>query len=138
VVDDITAEIITPIVFAVDRIAGYQSKPEIGPERLIAWGSATEDHFTDLLLNWAQASFPDLFKGAPVAGVVDGYRFRYYAPTQTYVAVKQGQVYLYQPAVNPQILPLGPMVQWLPQALNDLQRLGVMGLPGPKPRAAVR
>ena len=132
-VDNIAAEIIDPIIFAVDRIAGYQSKPEIGPERLIAWGSATEDHFTDLLLNWAQTTFPDLFKGPPVAGLVDGYRFRYYAPTQTYVAVKQGQVYLYQPAVSPQIVPVGPMVQWLPQALNDLARSGALATPNRSP-----
>ena len=127
VVDNISAEIIDPIIFAVDRIAGYQSKPEIGPERLIAFGSATEEHFTDLLLDWAQTTFPDLFKGPPVAGVLDGYRYRYFAATQTYVAVKQGQVYLYQPAVNPQIVPVGPMLQWLPQAVNDLVRWGRLG-----------
>lgn len=122
VVDNIGAEILDPIVFAVDRMAGYSSKPEITPERLIAHSSATEDFFTDQLFDWAQRVFPQLFPGAPVAGLFDGYRYRYFAPTQTYVGVKAGQVYLYQPAsANPNIQPVGPMVQWLPQALSELQ-----------------
>lgn len=121
VVDNITAEIVDPVIFAIDKIPGYRNKPEITPERLIAYSSVTENHFTDQLLDWAQRIFPDLFPGAPVAGVFEGYRYRYFAPTQTYVAVKEGQVYLYQPATNPNIQPVGPMVQWLPQALRDLE-----------------
>ena len=119
-VDNIEAEILDPIVFAIDRIAGYATKPEIAPDRLIAFGSETEDYFADRLFDWAQATFPDLFVGTPQPGLFDGYRYRYFASTQTYLAVKQGQVYLYQPAVSPAIDGVGPMVQWLPQALNEL------------------
>jgi CubicO group peptidase (beta-lactamase class C family) len=120
VVDNIGSEIVDPIIFAIDRIASYKTKAEIAPDRLIAPVSATEDYFTDRLFDWAQLLFPTLFPGTPQEGVIAGYRYRYFEPTQTYLGLKEGQVYLYQPAVGPAINPLGPMAQWLPQALNDL------------------
>lgn len=130
--DNISAEIVDPVIFAVDAIAGYRTRPEITPERLIAFGSVTEDHFADQLFDWGQRQFPSLFPGAASAGVYDGYRYRFFPATNTYVGVRQGQVYLYQPSLGPQISPVGPMVQWLPQALTDLAtwRSGAAVRPG--------
>jgi CubicO group peptidase (beta-lactamase class C family) len=128
-VDNILSEIVSPIIFAVDRIAGYTTQPEIGPERLIAAGSVTEDYFADLLFDWAQRVFPELFPGAPVAGVYEGFRYRFFGPSQTYLGARAGQVYLYRPAIGPSIEAVGPMVQWLPQALADLHAWQVLQAP---------
>lgn len=129
-VDNIEAEILDPIVFAIDRIPGYQNKQEIAPDRLIAFESVTEAFFSDRLFDWAQRAYPDLFVGTPQIGLYDGYRYRYFAATQTYLAVRQGQVFLYQPAVSAVIQGVGPLVTYLPQALNDLATVKSAGPAG--------
>jgi CubicO group peptidase (beta-lactamase class C family) len=121
--DDLQAELLTPILSALDGIGAtvYAAKPEIAGDRLIAWDTPTEAYFADLLLDWGQITFPDLLKGAPPSLTWNGYRYRYYEPTQTYVGIKQGRVYLYQPASSPDIQPLPAIGDYLPQAMRDLQ-----------------
>jgi len=122
VVDNPSTEILTPLVFAVDGIANYRSKPEISTDRLIAWASPTQDHYADMLFDWAQRAFPALFPGAAQAGVFEGYRYRYYPSTQTYLGIRDGQIYLYQPAQSPVIQPIASMATYLPQAQAELGR----------------
>lgn len=121
--DDLQAELLTPILSALDGIgaAVYAAKPEIAGDRLIAWDTPTEAYFADLLLDWGQLTFPDLLKGTPPSLTWSGYRYRHYEPTQTYVGIQRGRVYLYQPAASPDIQPLPAMGDYLPQAMRDLQ-----------------
>lgn len=121
--DDLQAELIAPILAALDGIGAtvYAAKPEIAGDRLIAWDTPTEAYFADLLLDWGQITFPDLLKGAAASQTWNGYRYRHYELTQTYVGIRQGRVYLYQPAVSPDIQPLPSIGDYLPQAMRDLQ-----------------
>ncbi len=120
--DDIHTELVNPLLAAVDAIgaAVYSSKPEIGGDRLIAWDTPTETYYIDLLLDWGQLKYPEILKGTPVAGTYDGYRYRYYAATKTYVGMKQGRIYLYQPDVWPDIQFLATMGEYLPQAMREV------------------
>ena len=90
-------------------------------ERLAPHDAEAELLRGGLLLDWGQITFPDLLKGAPPSLTWNGYRYRYYEPTQTYVGIKQGRVYLYQPASSPDIQPLPAIGDYLPQAMRDLQ-----------------
>lgn len=116
--DNIFTELLYPVLYALDTLGTSRlaAKTEIATDRLIAWGSTTEAWLADRLFDWGERTYPQLLQGPPVAGEYDGYRYRYYAPTQTYVGVKNGQVVLYQPAVNPSIVSLGTLADFLPSA----------------------
>ncbi len=120
--DSLMAELIQPVIAAMDSItpASYAGKPEIEGDRLIAWDSATEAYYVDLLLDWGQIKYPEILKGTPVAGIHEGYRYRYYAASKTYVGMKQGRVYLYQPDVSPEIQFVNTMGAYLPQAMREM------------------
>jgi len=123
--DDISAELLNPLLAAVDAMTAkkYAAKPEIGGERLIAFGSATEDYFADLLFDWGQRSFPALFPSVQASGRYVGYRYRYYPETQLYLGAKDGRIVLYQPSVSPAINDIAGMVDFLPQAVHDTDAL---------------
>lgn len=120
--DDIFNEIVYPVLNAVDAMgpARYAAKPEVSAERLIAWGSATEAYLADLTFDWGARTYPDLLKGTPQSGTFDGYRYRYFPATGLYVGAKEGRLYLYQPAVNPAIQPLGALADFLPSVMGTL------------------
>ena len=123
--EDLSAELLTPLLNAVDRI-GYPkvaAKPEINGEALIARGTSTEDFFADLLFDWGQRLYPALFPDVAQSGLFDGYRFRAYPSTNTYLGTKGGHVWLYQPAAGGAITDLGAMADYLPQAIRDTDAL---------------
>ena len=123
--EDISAELLTPLLAAVDRI-GYvkvAAKPEIKADALIARGTSTEDYFSDLLFDWGQRLYPALFPDVASSGVFDGYRFRAYPSTNTYLGTKGGRVWLYQPAAANPMTDLGAMGDYLPQAVRDTDAL---------------
>lgn len=116
--EDLAAAVLNPVLAAVDQMGAvrYGAKPEIAGDRLIAWGSATHDHFADQLFDWGQRQFPSLFPGSFSAGTYEGYRFRYFGQTQRYLGAKDGRIWLYQPAVSPEIGNIAALVDLLPQA----------------------
>lgn len=120
--DNPFTELVYPILFALDEVgeARYGTKAEISGEGLIAWGSTTEAYLADLVFDWGQRHFPLLLAGTPQTGVLDGYRYRGYAQSGVYIGVKEGRLYLYQPAVDPAVQPLGALVDFLPAAQQEL------------------
>lgn len=118
--DNIYTELLYPLLAEIDALgrAVTSTKPEIGAERLVAWDSSTEAWLADQLFDWGQRLYPELLKGTPQAGTLDGYRYRYYAATGLYAGVKQGRVYLYQPTVSPQVQPLGALADFLPAVMT--------------------
>jgi len=131
-VDNIHAEIVDPVIFEVDRIANHTQAPEIAADRLIAWGSASEAWFADLLFDWAERVFPPLFPARTAAGEVAGFRLRYYAATDTYLGVKEGRVWLYQASANPAaLINVAALAELLPQAMRESIPAGASGAPRP-------
>lgn len=121
--DNIHAELVEPILRAVDAV-GYTkvaAKPEITGDHVLAAGSSTEAYHADILFDWAERVLPALFPGHPASGLYAGYRYRWYAPTDTYLATRDGRVWLYQPASGGAILDVGTMTDYLPQATRDMQ-----------------
>ncbi|MBI5280014.1 MAG: beta-lactamase family protein [Burkholderiales bacterium] len=117
VTDNITAEIVDPVIFAVDQI-GYAkvgAKPEIPGTALIAPGSATETWFIDRLLDWGEQQFPQLLSGPASSSMYDGYRYRHYPASGSYVGVKAGRVWLYRPSLSGAITDVGALMDYLPQ-----------------------
>ena len=49
----------------------------------------------DRVFNWAERLFPNIFPAGGAPGALEGFYFRHYASTQTYLAVKDGRVYLH-------------------------------------------
>lgn len=49
----------------------------------------------DRVFNWAERQFPEIFPKGSTGGTWEGFYFRHYAITQTYLAVKDGRVYLH-------------------------------------------
>lgn len=121
--DDVSAELLTPLVFAVDKVRGYTTKAEIAGDRLIAPGSPADVYYTDVLFDWGQRLYPGLFPTPQTTGVLLGYRYRYYPETNTYLGTKDGRIWLYQPSVSGAIHDIASMVDYLPLALRDTDAL---------------
>lgn len=120
--EDLTAELLTPVLMAVDKV-GYgkvAAKPEISGERLVAWGTSTHDHLTDVIFDWAARTFSTVLTGTPQSGTIEGFRYRFWSSAGLYLVTKDGRLYLYQPAVNPTLLPLGLLTDFLPTATGTL------------------
>lgn len=118
---DLAATLLEPLWAALDRVGvdRLALKPEISGERLIAWGSSSEAYFVDLLLDWGERVFPQLLAApAAAAGVAQGYRFRYYRASDTYVGIREGRVFLLQPSVSSSVVPVGGLLDFLPQAVS--------------------
>lgn len=47
------------------------------------------------VFNWAQAAFPQVFSGAPSSGSTNGYLYRFYPETGTYLGVRDGRIYVH-------------------------------------------
>ena len=63
--------------------------------------------------------FPALFRTHEISGTFEGYRYRFYSDTGTYLGAKDGRIWLYQPGVSPLIQDIASMVDYLPQAMRD-------------------
>jgi peptidyl-prolyl cis-trans isomerase A (cyclophilin A) len=68
----------------------------------------------DRVFNYLEAAFPQFVRPASSASLTaQGYYFRYYATTDSYVGVKDGVVYYLVPSIANEIRALGPMNDWL-------------------------
>ncbi|MFA7239575.1 MAG: hypothetical protein WC091_05630 [Sulfuricellaceae bacterium] len=77
---------------------------------------------SDRLFNWAEDKYPKIFSSPqrPFSKTADGYYFRYYSGTATYLGTKGGNVfYLPAGAGMNEIIDLGPMDKFLPNADAD-------------------
>jgi hypothetical protein len=61
------------------------------------------------LMDWAQATFPQLFPGAPADQAGSGFVYRYYPLTQTFIAVAGDLVYVLGPITGNQLAYLGTL-----------------------------
>jgi len=69
------------------------------------------------VFDFLEAYIPQYFSPASASTIaVNGFVYRYYSSTQTYVAAKDGTLYAMGPASNGQILALGSVNSWLTQA----------------------
>lgn len=71
----------------------------------------------DRLANWAERMHGAIFASAERSQLLSGYHLRHYAATQTYVGTTGGRLYVLGPAFGAGIVDLGPLADWLPQAL---------------------
>lgn len=80
---------------------------------------ATEDALDiDRLFNYLEQNSPELFAPAGSStGLYEGYNFRYYSGTQSYLGTKDGRVYYLGPASNNQISDIGSYEELLNYAL---------------------
>ncbi|MFA7239574.1 MAG: hypothetical protein WC091_05625 [Sulfuricellaceae bacterium] len=77
---------------------------------------------SDRLFNWAEDKYPEIFSSPqrPFSETADGYYFRYYPGTDTYLGAKGGNVfYLPAGAGMNEIIDLGLMDKFLPNADAD-------------------
>lgn len=69
---------------------------------------------SDRVFNYLEAAFPQFVKPAnPVSLTGQGYYFRYYATTNSYVGTKDGQLFYLVPAISNEIGTLGSLADWL-------------------------
>lgn len=72
---------------------------------------------SDRIFNYLEAAFPQyLSPSAGTPGTFEGYSFRFYGTSNTYLATKDGQTWVLAPAVSPGLIALGPMADWLAAA----------------------
>ena len=64
------------------------------------------------LMDWAQATFPQLFPGAPTDQAGSGFVYRYYPLTQTFIAVAGDLVYVLGPITGNQLAYLGTLASF--------------------------
>ncbi len=68
----------------------------------------------DRVFNYLEAAYPQFVAPAnAVSTELAGYYVRYYAGTNAYVGVANGQLYCLVPALSAEILPLGLVADWL-------------------------
>ena len=64
------------------------------------------------LFTWAQAHYSQYFPGGYIPGTYDGYQYRFYAYSDTYLAVKDGAVYVKGPVSGGQIWSVGTLASY--------------------------
>lgn len=65
------------------------------------------------LLDFAEASFPDLFPGPQASADLAGYRYRYYPASGIYLGVRDGQVYGLGGTFGSAVVGFGPLTQFI-------------------------
>ena len=70
---------------------------------------------SDRIFNYLEAAYPDILSPSiGDAGIVDGYAYRYYSGSDSYVGSKDGKVYYRSPTqTNNQITEIGSVADWL-------------------------
>lgn len=64
------------------------------------------------LFTWAQAHYSQYFAGGYRPGTQDGYQYRHYPLTSTYLGVKDGHVYVLGPVSGGQIMTVGSLASF--------------------------
>ncbi|WP_088281712.1 hypothetical protein [Ideonella sp. A 288] len=79
---------------------------------------ASVDSVSDRLFNYAERMFPTYFSGHATSGSAQGYYYRYYASTRSYLGSRGGRLVALGPAWGDQLADLGTLLQWLPLAAD--------------------
>lgn len=74
------------------------------------------DPVSDRLFNYAERHYAAYFPGHSVSGTIQGYYYRFYAATNSYLGTLGGRLYVLGPPWNNQVADLGPLTTWLPVA----------------------
>jgi peptidyl-prolyl cis-trans isomerase A (cyclophilin A) len=86
--------------------------------RVLATSGAPEP--ADRVFNYLEAAFPQFVKPASSPSLTaQGYYFRYYATTDSYVGVKEGVLYYLVPSIANEIRSLGAFADWLQTAASN-------------------
>ncbi|MBF0100437.1 MAG: hypothetical protein HQK77_05960 [Desulfobacterales bacterium] len=93
-------------VFEGLRIGGDTSQP-----------NNTSD--IERLFNWAEAKYADLFSPKAQTSQYENYINRYYANTNTYLAVKDNRLFYLGPLSQNQIFDIGPFQEWIEKVCAD-------------------
>lgn len=131
------ARITTPGMAVADRIAAlrvvnagspfnelpvvdYNSGEVVRRSHLVLVSQVTEfppqaqQSESDRIFNYLEAAYPQyLSPSNGLAGSWEGFNYRYYGTSNSYVATKDAKVWYLVPALGPDIGDLGPMVDWL-------------------------
>ncbi|MEA3543968.1 MAG: peptidylprolyl isomerase, partial [Thermodesulfobacteriota bacterium] len=79
----------------------------------------TEASTSDRLFNFLEASYPQFISPAnAISATIEGYYYRYYPLTNSYIATRENQVYYLGPATGNTITPLGSFDVWYNQAVT--------------------
>lgn len=72
---------------------------------------------SDRIFAYLEAAYPEHFSPADsVSASIDGYYYRYYSATKSYIATINKKVYYLGPASQNKMISLGAMSDWLPAA----------------------
>lgn len=75
-----------------------QNKPEALRTLLRYWKTMGTTGNADRVLNWAEKQYPSVLKGSgKTTEELAGYFYRYYPESKSYVGIRNGRVYYYQP-----------------------------------------
>ena len=80
-------------------------------------GRSADEQALDRLANWAERFHSAVLDSAARSQTLSGYYLRHYPGTTTYVGTVGGRLYALGPAFGPTVVDLGPLADWLPQAL---------------------
>ena len=83
-----------------------QSVRELPPRHTLAHSERVFDYLEAAFPKWAAPASPPTQQGS-------GFVYRYYAQTQTYLAVMGNEVLALAPALSPQVLSLGALADWM-------------------------
>lgn len=72
---------------------------------------------SDRIFNYLEAGFPQVLSpSVGVAGVFEGFVYRWYSASNAFLATQGGKVWYLAPATGSGLIELGPMADWLAQA----------------------
>jgi hypothetical protein len=103
-----------------DGSSYYSDKQYSGYVRLVRGGStSTSISDSDRIFNWAETHYASYLSPptTTAAQAFDGYTYRYYSGTNSYLATKSGHLWYLGAASAQQILDLGAIGGWLSQAV---------------------
>ena len=81
-------------------------------------GRSTHEASADRLFNWAERFHGAFFGQAQTSQTLQGYYLRHYPGSNTYVGTQGGRLYVLGPAFGPSVMDLGPLADWLMQAVQ--------------------
>ena len=106
-----------PVLRAVTDCSALSSAALVSVQRAHALPARLTLAPAERVFNYLEAAYPDIVAPASVATQQgNGFVFRYYPQTNTYLGVMQDQLYALAPALTPHPILLGPITTWLSTA----------------------
>lgn len=103
--------------------SGYRTAPR---QRLLAAAGQAETATASSsppsptrFMDWAEANYPAFFPAGPTDRQSGAFVYRYYAATQNYLGVAEGQVYVYGPLSGGTLLRVGSLSDFAPAMAAD-------------------